>query len=79
MSASSNCVTCGMLTQLACRRGPEILWMRDSGLRLDRTELREVDGRHGGQRHRRRGSRRAAAAAPAPSATLFTNALTSRA
>jgi len=32
MSASSNCVTCGMFTQLACRRGPEIFWMRDSGL-----------------------------------------------
>ena len=33
MSASSNCVTCGTLTQLACRRGPEIFWMRLSGLR----------------------------------------------
>ena len=43
MSASSNCVTCGMLTQLACRRGPEIFWMRDSGLSFDWTERREVD------------------------------------
>ena len=33
MSASSNCVTCGMLTQLACRRGPAIFWMRESGRR----------------------------------------------
>ena len=32
MSASSNCVTCGMFTQLACRRGPEIFWIRLSGL-----------------------------------------------
>src|SRR6185312_3316005 len=32
MSASSNCVTCGMFTQLACRRGPEIFCMRDSAL-----------------------------------------------
>ena len=32
MSASSCCVTCGMLSQLACRRAPEIRWMRDSGL-----------------------------------------------
>ena len=31
MSASSCCVTCGTLTQLACSRGPEIFWMRDSG------------------------------------------------
>ena len=31
MSASSNCVTWGMLTQLACRRGPDILWIRDNG------------------------------------------------
>ena len=33
MSASSNCVTCGMLTQLACSRGPAIFWMRVSGRR----------------------------------------------
>ena len=46
MSASSNCVTCGRLTQLACRRGPAIFWMRDSGLALDRAERREIDTRH---------------------------------
>ncbi len=32
MSASSCCVTCGMLTQAACSRVPEIFWMRPSGL-----------------------------------------------
>ena len=32
MSASSNCVTCGMLTQLACSRGPAIFWMRVRGV-----------------------------------------------
>ena len=32
MSASSYCVTCGMLTHAACRRRPEIFWMRPSGL-----------------------------------------------
>ena len=32
MSASSICQTCGTLSQLACRRGPEIFWMRPSGL-----------------------------------------------
>ena len=31
MSASSVCVTCGMLTQEAWRRGPEIFLMRESG------------------------------------------------
>ena len=31
MSASSCCVTCGTLTQLAWSRGPAIFWMRDSG------------------------------------------------
>ena len=31
MSASSNCVTCGIETQLRCRLGPESFWMRDSG------------------------------------------------
>ncbi len=53
MSASSNCVTCGMLTQLACRRGPEMRWMRVSGSSLDRAELREIDRRHLGQRRAR--------------------------
>ena len=32
MSASSCWVTCGRLSQLACRRAPEMRWMRDSGL-----------------------------------------------
>src|SRR5258707_1014082 len=32
MSASSYCVTCGRLIQLACSRAPEIFWIRDSGL-----------------------------------------------
>jgi hypothetical protein len=32
MSASSCWVTCGMFSQAACRRGPEILRTRDSGL-----------------------------------------------
>ncbi|OGA05657.1 MAG: hypothetical protein A3D95_09985 [Betaproteobacteria bacterium RIFCSPHIGHO2_12_FULL_69_13] len=32
MSASSNCVTCGIETQLRCRFGPESFWMRESGL-----------------------------------------------
>jgi len=31
MSASSVCVTWGMLTQEACSRGPEIFLMRESG------------------------------------------------
>ena len=31
MSASSNCVTCGIITQLRESAGPEILWMRESG------------------------------------------------
>ena len=31
MSASSQCVTCGTLTHDACRRGPEMRLMRDSG------------------------------------------------
>src|SRR5471032_304638 len=30
-SASSNCVTCGIMTQLRCRLGPLIFLMRDSG------------------------------------------------
>src|SRR5450759_2634851 len=32
MSASSNCVMCGMVTQLRCRFAPDIFLMRDSGL-----------------------------------------------
>ena len=32
MSASSNCVTCGRFTQLACSRGPAIFWTRVRGL-----------------------------------------------
>src|SRR4051812_19505148 len=32
MSASSNCVTCGIEIQLRCRYGPESFWMRGSGL-----------------------------------------------
>ena len=31
MSASSNCVTCGIITQLRARLAPEIFLMRDSG------------------------------------------------
>ena len=31
MSASSNCVTCGIITQLRARFAPEIFLMRDSG------------------------------------------------
>ena len=66
MSASSNCVTCGMLTQLACRRGPEMRWMRDERLDLDGAELRR-SRRHGtvGQRAaaRRRLASRCGAAA----------------
>jgi len=31
ISASSNCVTCGIETQLRCRLAPESFWMRDSG------------------------------------------------
>ena len=31
MSASSQCVTCGTFTHDACRRGPEMRLMRDSG------------------------------------------------
>ena len=55
ISASSCCVTCGRLIQLACRRAPEMRWMRDSGLTSTGAEFREVDFRHLGQ------SRRAAA------------------
>ena len=31
MSASSNCVTCGIITQLRARLAPEIFLIRDSG------------------------------------------------
>ena len=31
MSASSNCVTCGIMTQLRARLAPEIFLMRGSG------------------------------------------------
>ena len=43
MSASSNWVTCGIITQLRARLAPEIFLIRDSGLRLDGPELREID------------------------------------
>ena len=33
MSASSLCVTCGIITQLRARFGPLIFWMRVSGWR----------------------------------------------
>ena len=36
MSASSNCVTCGIITQLRARLAPEIFLIRDSGVGLDR-------------------------------------------
>ena len=54
MSASSNWVTCGTLTQLACSRGPGDLLDAAQRLALDRAERREVDRRHPRQTPRRR-------------------------
>ena len=42
MSASSNCVTCGIITQLRASPGAEIFWMRVRACSLDRSELGEV-------------------------------------
>ena len=42
MSASSNCVTWGIFTQLACRRGPAISGCASVGV-ADRAEGRKVD------------------------------------
>ena len=46
MSASSFCVTCGMLSQLRCRKAPGQLPDARQRLRLDGAELREIDRRH---------------------------------
>ena len=42
MSASSNCVTCGIITQLRARLAPEIFRIRDSGTASIGPELREI-------------------------------------
>ena len=73
MSASSNCVTCGRLTQLACSRGPEIFWMRVSGLRsTGPNAAKSTVGTFGNA-----SAPAAAAARPPPCNTCFTYALTS--
>ena len=71
MSASSCCVTCGTLTQLACSRGPEIFWMRDSGSVSMRPYFAKSTAGTAGSA--------LAAAPPPPSMTSLTNALTSSA
>ena len=69
MSASSNWVTCGMLTQLACRRGPEIFWIRDSGLSsIGPNFAKSTTGTRGSAAPQR---------APRRSSAHLTNALTS--
>ena len=73
MSASSNCVTCGMLIQLACRRGPEMRWMRDSGSVLTGPYCaKSTAGTCGAA-----AAGAAADAAGAPASAPFTNALMS--
>src|SRR5450830_1845025 len=46
-SASSNCVTCGIMTQLRCRLGPEIFLMRDSGSNSVAPNLLKSSDGHG--------------------------------
>ena len=71
MSASSLLVTCGIVTQLRCRFGPEIFLMRESGLLLDRTELREIELRPRRQRERHRAARRSGGRRAAAFLTKF--------
>ncbi len=47
MSASSNCVTCGIITQLRCRLAPEIFLMRDSALVSIAPNLAKSTSGHG--------------------------------
>ena len=78
MSASSNCVTCGIITQLRARFAPEIFLMRDSGRDLDGAELGEVDLRPRQQVERAAaGDRAARAAGAAPLITCLTKFCTS--
>src|SRR5438045_7958594 len=49
MSASSNCVTCGIEIQLRCRYGPESFWMRDSGLDSTGPNLAKSTSGQGGR------------------------------
>src|SRR5579864_8256187 len=78
MSASSNCVTCGMLTQLACRRDPEMRWMRDSGSSAVGPNCAKSTGGTSGSAGRAAAPPAAAPAAGAPPPrTCLTNALTS--
>ena len=70
MSASSCCVTCGTLTQLACSRGPEIFWMRDNGSVSMRPYFAKSTLGTAGS---------ALAAPPPPCMISLTNALTSSA
>ena len=65
MSASSNCVTCGRFTQLACSRAPEIFWMRVSGLvSTGPKAAKSTTGTLGRPRPPGAAGRRAAAAPP---------------
>ena len=68
MSASSNCVTCGIITQLRCRFAPESFLMRERGFEFDRAELGEIHvrpGEHVQSADALRGRRRAWACRPA--------------
>ena len=47
MSASSNCVTCGIITQLRARLAPEIFLMRDSGFASIGPNLAKSTAGHG--------------------------------
>ena len=79
MSASSNCVTCGIITQLRARLAPEIFLMRDSGVVSIGAEFREVRRRPRQQvrAHRRRRRCRRATRPARRASERFTNACTS--
>ena len=47
MSASSKLVTCGIVTQLRCRAGPESFWMRGSGFVSTGPNLAKSTSGHG--------------------------------
>src|SRR5690606_21263901 len=67
--ASSCCVTCGRLTQLACSRAPEMRWIRDSGRSSISPNLAKSTSRTLGR----------PAPGTAPRTASFTNAFTSSA
>src|SRR5512135_2876290 len=73
MSASSNCVTCGIITQLRCRFAPEIFLMRDSGLASTAPNLAKSTSGHGS----RPGSAPPPEGAPPPASDFLTKFCTS--